>query len=190
MSSRGVKHINVCIHHTHISSFCTVVMSSPASQECWQTRHVTSREPRSILKAPVKLNLADTIKSVAFWNWKRWVASQRWWIPRGSSQMKTRPRHLNIALICITGLMSHLETPEKDRAAGGRGGGGGRRASLSGVQSERWQRREGSPGAVFRGLVPNLWWNVYYQRLCGRKWSRTDMMERRLASALLPPASL
>ncbi len=50
MSSHRVMHINVCTHHTHISSFYTVVMSSVAPQECWQTRHVTSREPRAPCK--------------------------------------------------------------------------------------------------------------------------------------------
>lgn len=108
-----------------------VISRLSQAQECWQTPpRSTSHDLHTIPEAPVKLNLADT-KSLAFWNWKRQVASRRCWIPRGSRQMKTRPKHLNIALICITGLMSHLETPEKDKAAVGRGG--GRRASLGGV---------------------------------------------------------
>jgi len=38
--SHRVMRINVCIHHTHISSFCRVPLSS---QECWQTpSHVNS----------------------------------------------------------------------------------------------------------------------------------------------------
>ncbi len=130
----------VCLHTEWCTlMFAHITLTSALSTQWWchlwhlrnadklDTLPHVNREPH------VKLNLADAIKSAAFWNWKRRVASRRWWIPRGSSRMKTRPRHLNIALICITGLMSHLYTPEKDRAAGGRGG--GRRASLSGVQS-------------------------------------------------------
>lgn len=104
--------------------------------ECWQTPlRVTSREPHGIPRAPVKPNLADT-KSLAFRNWKRQVASRRWWIPRGSRRLKTRPKHLNIALICITGLTSHLETLEKDRAALGRASLGG--VALAATQGFPW----------------------------------------------------
>ncbi len=134
------QQLHWCLHTKWCTSmFAYITLTSALSAQWWcHLRHLRNADKLDTLphvnrEPPVKLNLADAIKSAAFWNWKRRVASRRWWIPRGSSRMKTRPRHLNIALICITGLMSHLETLEKDRAVGGRGG--GRRASLSGVQS-------------------------------------------------------